>query len=424
MKLLCLIHLLLMAFVVCAADYHVATEGDDNAAGSKEHPWKTIQKAANALQPGDTVHIHEGIYREKLSINHSGSAKAPISLMAIGKVVLSGKGVPGDHMIHLKDRSHVRIVGFEICEHLKVNDGSGIRVEGSGSDIELRNNHIHDIRGQDAMGITIYGTHAERPLSDIRIIGNLIHDCEAAESEALTLNGNVADFRITGNVVRDINNIGICMIGGEDWINQDRTRVTRNGVCSGNKVFRCNSNYGGGFAAGIYVDGGSDIVVEDNEVSGCDLGIEVGAENKGTVARRIIVKGNHLWKNQKAGLVFGGYEESAGRVTECSFLNNFCQENDQHSDVNGELWMQWASGNLVRGNTFWAGAESMMLQAEAAGTDNTLEGNSWFSEEGSESALFVWKGEDLEGFSTYLKKTGKDKGAQFSKPKAPVRSKF
>ena len=47
--------------------YHVAQKhpkADDANAGAKERPWLTIQRAAEALRPGDTVFIHDGVYRE------------------------------------------------------------------------------------------------------------------------------------------------------------------------------------------------------------------------------------------------------------------------------------------------------------------------------------------------------------------------
>ena len=37
--------------------YYVASTGSDTAAGSAAAPWKTLQKAANTLAAGDTVHV-------------------------------------------------------------------------------------------------------------------------------------------------------------------------------------------------------------------------------------------------------------------------------------------------------------------------------------------------------------------------------
>ena len=43
---------------------HVAVAGSDRADGSEEHPFATIGKAAALAQPGDTVLVHAGEYRE------------------------------------------------------------------------------------------------------------------------------------------------------------------------------------------------------------------------------------------------------------------------------------------------------------------------------------------------------------------------
>jgi Right handed beta helix region len=134
------------------------------------------------------------------------------------------------------------------------------------------------------MGITVYRTNPDVPLSDIVIDDNTIYDCEPADSETLTLNGNVDSFEVDRNVVHDVNNIGIDFIGGEGISTSPATDAARNGTCRDNVVYRARSSYGGGYAAGIYVDGGRNIVLERNIVHECDEGIEVGAENPGVTA--------------------------------------------------------------------------------------------------------------------------------------------
>jgi parallel beta-helix repeat protein len=49
--------------------YYVATNGNDSNPGTIEQPWKTIQKAANTLQAGDTVLIRGGVYVSELRDN-------------------------------------------------------------------------------------------------------------------------------------------------------------------------------------------------------------------------------------------------------------------------------------------------------------------------------------------------------------------
>src|ERR1700753_33848 len=58
-----------------AAIYYVATNGvDTNAGTSTNAPWRTIQQAANSLQPGDSVLVRGGIYNEMVTVKCSGSA--------------------------------------------------------------------------------------------------------------------------------------------------------------------------------------------------------------------------------------------------------------------------------------------------------------------------------------------------------------
>jgi len=62
--------------------YYVSMTGDDDNDGSSARPWRTIQKAADSLSPGDTVRIQPGIYREQVEMHVSGLPNAPITFLA------------------------------------------------------------------------------------------------------------------------------------------------------------------------------------------------------------------------------------------------------------------------------------------------------------------------------------------------------
>ena len=76
-----------------------AKNADDNGPGTKEHPFRTINMAAQVLQPGERVVIAEGVYRECVRPARGGSGpEAMISYEAApgAKVVIKGSAVARD----------------------------------------------------------------------------------------------------------------------------------------------------------------------------------------------------------------------------------------------------------------------------------------------------------------------------------------
>jgi len=69
--------------VVDARELHVAKSGNDAAAGTAAAPFLTIGRAARDAQPGDTVVIHAGVYREQVALPRGGTSDdARISFVA------------------------------------------------------------------------------------------------------------------------------------------------------------------------------------------------------------------------------------------------------------------------------------------------------------------------------------------------------
>ena len=86
---------------------HVAVTGSDRADGSAEAPFRTIGRAAQAAMPGDTVAVHEGVYREWVNPPRGGTVDAPITYQAaVGpdgrfeRVTISGAEVITDWRRH------------------------------------------------------------------------------------------------------------------------------------------------------------------------------------------------------------------------------------------------------------------------------------------------------------------------------------
>ena len=68
----------------------VATDGSDTAGdGTSSNPWQTIQKAADAVAPGDTVLVRPGTYPDAVEMyDVAGTADAPVTFKADGADVV------------------------------------------------------------------------------------------------------------------------------------------------------------------------------------------------------------------------------------------------------------------------------------------------------------------------------------------------
>lgn len=79
-----------------STEFHVAVNGDDSNPGTRAAPLRTIQRAADLAQPGDTVTVHEGVYRERVNPPRGGESdtKRIVYQAAPGeKVVIKGSEV-------------------------------------------------------------------------------------------------------------------------------------------------------------------------------------------------------------------------------------------------------------------------------------------------------------------------------------------
>jgi len=435
---------ILFAFAASAlaTSYYVSTTGNNNNDGlSPSSAWRNVQYAANHVAAGDTVNILGGVYNETVNIPVSGSASSgPITFQnyAGQTATLDGTGlkIPGGQygLINIQSQSYITIQGLEIRNYKTSSTKYvpiGIYVTGAGSNLQFLNNHIHDIQttargcNADAFGTAFYGNQAPASLNNITFSGNELNNMKTGCSETLTFNGNVDTFTVTSNLIHDDNNIGVDAIGFEGTAPDPAYDQARNGYIGENIVYNITSQKNRAYPAGcwcadgIYVDGGTNIIIERNLVHNVDLGIEMASEHKGKVTSYVTARSNLVYFGNSAGISIGGYANSVGGSDHVTVVNNTLYKNDGKKTGSGEFQIQYhATNNIFMNNIVYSTAQGLLVNNYNASTPNPadLDYNLYFSAGKAGKATFVWLGKTYQGFSAYLAGTGNDSHSNYADP--------
>lgn len=437
--------------------FYVSTTGNDANPGTLSAPWRTIQHAADTARPGSTVNVRGGIYEERVTINVSGNANDGFITFRSNPgetAVFEGGHLTPDRrsgMLVIHDKSYIRIEGFEIrnfrtAEHRLTP--LGISVTGAGSHIELLHNNVHHIEnnfqgrdrpgsGGNGFGIAVYGTDARNPISDLVIDGNEVHHLKTGSSESLVVNGNVTNFRITHNEVHDNNNIGIDVIGFEHTAPDPAVDQARDGVVSDNLVYnitsRGNPAYGEDQSSdGIYVDGGTRVVIERNVMHHVDFGIELASEHRGRTTSYITARHNLIYACNTAGVSIGGYGAERGGTDHCTVVNNTLYGNDTSNTGSGEFQMQYnMTNNVFEHNIVYAGPRCLMTASKSGRVEaNTptvmINDNVYYCDSGAAASLWEWFPASYTGFDKWVQAAGNDGHSRFADPRFvdPAKSDF
>jgi len=419
--------------------YYVATTGNDSNPGTLSQPWKTIQHAADSVQAGDTVYVRGGVYNKLVRIRGSGSSDGGFITFSNypGEFpTVDGKNlnIPGGQwgLFTIENQSYIVINGFEIRNYRTNRTADtpiGVYVFGSGSNVQIVNNHIHDIVttaktnpkkcASNAFGLTVYGTKAPDSIFGLAIIGNEVDHLKTGCSESLSVDGNVEHFAITNNLVHDDDNIGIDAIGFEGVSHDSRYDQARDGEIRGNTIYNItsygNPDYGKQYAAdGIYIDGGKRIIIEQNLVHNVDLGIEVASEHPHHVASQIAVRNNVIYSDNSNGISIGGSDgKKNGGTDHCSVVNNTLFGNGTKGIDNnsGEFQIQHhATNNVFENNILYANQQAQFLNSYASmpTRPSVVDYNLYYSKAGASNGNWTWQGKNFTGYGNYRKRTRLD----------------
>ncbi|HPM80527.1 MAG TPA: insulinase family protein, partial [Candidatus Anammoximicrobium sp.] len=135
--------MVVMARNVPGREMHVAKTGNDQNPGSLENPFLTIGKAAAVAQPGDTVTVHAGTYREWVQPARSGGDENSriVYRAAAGEEVLvkgseqitswvhEGDGVSSSRLYQALVKEQQLFSNIE-CHHFGSTENGLVAVEG------------------------------------------------------------------------------------------------------------------------------------------------------------------------------------------------------------------------------------------------------------------------------------------------------
>ncbi len=419
---------------------YVATSGNDGNNGSFHSPWRTIQHAASTAVAGDTVYVMGGVYNEVVTFANSGSATAGyITFQSYpGQTAIvdgTGLAIPGGQygLFTLLNLNYLAVGGFELRNYTSNTTADvpiGIYITAADSFIQILGNRVHDIvttaKGcnANALGIAVYGSSAPASINNLTISGNEVFDNTTGCSETVTLNGNVENWSVTNNIIHDNNNIGFDAIGFEKVSPDPAYDQARDGEVTGNIVYNItsydNPAYGAQYAAdGIYVDGGTEIVIERNLISKADLNLELASENEGKLTSYITARSNLIYYANSTGVSIGGYGPKRGGTDHCDILNNTLFMNDTKSTGSGEFQIQYyATNNIFENNIVNATTQGLFLHSFTTSESDpaTLDYNLYFSSTGAAAGIWEWNKTRHKGFAKYQSATGQDAHSSFANP--------
>src|ERR1051325_10439661 len=382
----------------------------------------------NHVGAGSTVNVLTGVYNEYVNFPNSGTVGNYIVLQNYtgNTPVIDGTGLPisGEvGLVSIVNKQYVKLIGFEV-RNLKAGGVSsafpqGISVRGNGAFIEIRNNKVHDIENScahcGAHGIAAYGRDPNASIHDLIIDGNEVYNGKFGWSESMVLNGNVEFFTVSNNIVHDNDNIGIDFIGYEGTAPDPSVDRARDGSVIGNTIYNINSYgnpaYGNERSAdGIYVDGGTRILLDRNIIHDTNLAIELASEHGGQDASYITARNNFIYNNTQVGIALGGYDKRRGSTQNCVIVNNTLYNNYTQRDWGGEIYIQYDTrNNLIKNNIIYANDARLFVDSwSAVMTGNVVDRNLFFAPGGGSNGTWIWQNVTYTSFAAYQSASGND----------------
>ena len=368
--------------VVTGNVYYVARDGNDSSDGSEEHPWLTIQKAADTVVAGDTVYIKEGVYTERVVVQHSGSSGESISYRAYPghKSVIDAGG--NGTAFSIVGKNYIKIDGLEIR-----NAGEwGVLIEDS-VNIEVKNVRVSYSQWEN---IQIRGDSSQI----------VVENCEMSHSERYSgIDIYLYDGRPHHVTVKNCtahHNQEFAGIASE----QADNLVVDSNICYQNRL-------------GIDIGSGDKNIVRNNTIYNCETGIALSSNEDSEVYDNIIydiedeafysycfsVHGeaharNKWYRNIVYNCGFGSYESkwdwegNEGTTSDHEFGSNLFYNIGMHGTYRVPFYFQGSTSIKFHNNTIYMNPNYDAIQF-VEGAINSEIRNNIISISGNKSPIII-----------------------------------
>ena len=192
--------------------FYVAPGGSNSADGSAQHPWATIQHAADAVAAGDTVHVAAGQYNITSSIttNTSGTANAPIKFISDTPWGSKIYGTGVNNYLWFNNGDYNIVQGFEITGDSNAMGG----IYNYASYCLYQGNYVHDILANNPGGNGGSGLDSGGYTSSYNsYVGNVIGNI-GVKGQAHTVQGIYMANPygvVVNNIVYNVQSYDICL---------------------------------------------------------------------------------------------------------------------------------------------------------------------------------------------------------------------
>lgn len=276
---------------VFAATYYVATNGNNNNPGTAAQPWATLQKAVDAVAPGDVIIVRAGTYAG-CRVGKSGTANLPITLKAEpgARPLINSLASTNRHQSLIEVENFDLRVSYWIIDGFELSGAPRHGVDIRNADyITVQNCYSHNNGSTSVRGDGIFLGFSEHPTLQFNEL--------SFNSEHGLYHSNSADYpTIRGNRLHHNANAGIHINGD---LSQGGDGVISFGLIEKNVIWE--NGVGGG--SGINCDGLSDSVIRNNllyanHASGISLyaiDAAAGASRNQVLHNTIIQASNGRW---------------------------------------------------------------------------------------------------------------------------------